>query len=303
MRLRLVAVAVLAGLASPTVSDADSIARIGPPKNPPPASFAGTQFVDSRGCVYMRAGYDGTVTWVPRIDDAHKVLCGYQPTVIGGTALAVAVPPAVAPAAGPRPVAVLAPPAPPKPVAMSYSGLPLAPAPAPVTVVTVAPAAPPAPVAVPLHIPAGYQAAWKDGRLNPLRAKGTAAGEAQMYSIWSHRAPMRLLPGATTVILPDSAAAVAAPAPHLSTSNSRAAAPAAVAGRYVQVGSFAAPGNARGAASRLLALGLPVATAAGRIGGRPVEVVLAGPFDDPQALGAALSVARGAGFADAFARD
>lgn len=37
------------------------------PANLPPAEFAGRQFVDARGCVYVRSGYAGRVTWVPRL--------------------------------------------------------------------------------------------------------------------------------------------------------------------------------------------------------------------------------------------
>ena len=92
MTSRLVAVVLAFGIAGPIVSNAQSIAQVGPPKNPPPASFSGPQFVDSRGCVYMRAGYNGHVTWVPRIDNAKQVLCGYRPTVIRGAAVRASAP-------------------------------------------------------------------------------------------------------------------------------------------------------------------------------------------------------------------
>lgn len=284
MRSRLVAVVLLTGLASPIVSKADSIARIGPPQNPPPASYLGEQFVDARGCVYMRAGYDGKVTWVPRIDDGHAVLCGYQPTAVAGATLAAAAPQPAAPMAGPA-----------APAALQDATLPNP------------------------QVPPGYRLGWTDGRLNPLAGKGTPAGDAAMYRIWTKTVPMRLRPNTATEPTNIVDTAYEAPAPkrsaapvaRLSTSNMPAAAspaanpaaPAAAAGRYVQVGSFGVPDNATAAVARLQALGLPVALAGGRIGAKPVKVVLAGPFADPQALGAALAEARAAGFGDAFARD
>lgn len=43
------------------------------------------------------------------------------------------------------------------------------------------------------RVPAGYKRAWADGRLNALRAAGTASGKRKMEQVWSNTVPRKLL--------------------------------------------------------------------------------------------------------------
>ncbi|WP_425041137.1 SPOR domain-containing protein [Primorskyibacter sp. S187A] len=140
------------------------------PAEVPPASFRGNQFVDSRGCVYVRAGVDGATRWVPRVSRSREVVCGFQPT--GATRTAGAAParnapevvqitprgtsaaaPAPAPAATPTPAPaprVVTPAPAPRPQAAPNQPIrTVASTPATPRVIRPAPVTRPAPVAVP----------------------------------------------------------------------------------------------------------------------------------------------------------
>ena len=136
---------------------AQSLRAVDGPAELPPAGYAANRYVDSRGCVFIRAGYGPNTVWVPQVTRDRKLLCGQAPSL----------PPE--PAAGPAPKPAAAPPAP--------AGLPAATRPA-------------------ATVPKGFRPAWNDGRLNPLRGPRSSAGDAAMARIWTDTVPMRLKPDA-----------------------------------------------------------------------------------------------------------
>ncbi|UWQ73193.1 SPOR domain-containing protein [Leisingera sp. M658] len=81
---RIIALAIIAGTTGAAGIQAQTLRETSPPAEFPPASYTGKQYVDSRGCVYIRAGIDGNVTWVPRVSRSRKQICGYAPTKLAG---------------------------------------------------------------------------------------------------------------------------------------------------------------------------------------------------------------------------
>ncbi|KIC08143.1 sporulation protein [Leisingera sp. ANG-M1] len=81
---RIIALAIITGTTGAAGLQAQTQRETSPPAEYPPASFKGKQYVDSRGCIYIRAGIDGNITWVPRVTRSRKQICGFAPTKVAG---------------------------------------------------------------------------------------------------------------------------------------------------------------------------------------------------------------------------
>ena len=63
-------------------SQSDVVVAGTTPAEVPPSTFNGRQYVDSAGCVFVRAGQGDVVAWMPRLTRSNEPLCGYTPTKI-----------------------------------------------------------------------------------------------------------------------------------------------------------------------------------------------------------------------------
>ncbi|OYW55081.1 MAG: hypothetical protein B7Z10_11845 [Rhodobacterales bacterium 32-66-7] len=50
------------------------------PAELPPPEYRGQQYVDSRGCLFLRAGAGGGTEWIPRVTRKGEPLCGNPPS-------------------------------------------------------------------------------------------------------------------------------------------------------------------------------------------------------------------------------
>ena len=133
---------VLASLG--TASEAYTLQQAAQPAETPPASYAKDVYVDSRGCVYVRASIGTAVNWVPRLSgDRKNVVCNAAPSA------------AVASVPGP-------PPAPPAPTPSMVVPVSVAAAPVPVAVPVVPAPVAPSPAAAPVVLNVVWIAALKE---------------------------------------------------------------------------------------------------------------------------------------------
>ena len=79
-RLPAIAARLCAGLVlGLAVAGAAGAELIRPAELPPP-DYRGQQYVDSKGCLFMRAGQPGQELWVPRVTREGVPLCGNPPS-------------------------------------------------------------------------------------------------------------------------------------------------------------------------------------------------------------------------------
>jgi len=266
---------------------AQGIRDIAAPAERPPGSFAGREYVDSAGCVFVRAAVDGVVTWVPRVTRARQPICNGQPSL--ATARAPEPAGQAAPAQTiPQPPAATRAPVDNTP-ALTAAPAQRATAPSAVpakrsrTKRVVQPGSRPAPQqttrpAVQTQAPAaravivhdGYERVWMEGRLGGNGTHRTFAEQAQIDVRWSQ-----------------SAVRPAHPVP---------------ANIYVQAGVFAGPAQAEASGSRLLQIGLNARLGSMTYRGARYSLLLSGPFASTRAAQAALAQVRAAGFANARLR-
>ncbi|MEX5730008.1 hypothetical protein Ga0609869_003361 [Rhodovulum iodosum] len=173
-------------------------------------------------------------------------------------------------------------------------------------------------------IPKGYKPLWTDDRLNPNRGRGTAAGKAAMDLVWTQTVPRRLIDTSTGRDVTGRYAHLEYPytdyaqqKAHLATKGRAAPEPAGTrvstkgrspasarpaSHRYVQVGAFGDPANARAAIARLQAMGLPVSAGTAHSKGKALKVIYAGPFQRQDRLVSAHAKLRRSGYPGAILR-
>lgn len=355
MKSRAVVAGGLLALAGVWAISAVGQATMEGPAEIPPLSYEGREYVDSTGCMFIRAGVDGNVVWVPRVTRNREPVCGLPPTFTpaqlaalgsgstmpaasasltssaetlsttyttsavdsyntvsmpassgaGGLVNDIFVPSSSAAATTyvsegstysspqPQPITTYA-----EPVTYSAPTTYRAPtssgSSSVVNDIYVGPqtytGGSTLSISVPNSrgaVPAGYRAAWDDGRLNPNRGPRSSQGDQAMYSVWTDSVPMELGGAKST------RRGIRSVIPFMS---GKSVEPQGSGGGFIQIGTFGQPENVGKSIARLQSMG--IAAAIQQVGS--VQTVLAGPFADGQTAAEALAFLRSHGYSDAF---
>lgn len=185
MGFKFLSAGLLAAVLGAGGAQAQSVGQVGGPANLPPSGFQGQQWVDNRGCVFLKAGYGGQITWVPRVGRDRRAMCGYPPSSAARAAIEVATAEDMAKPAAPAETApvVMAKPEPAaKPVVMASVQPVIAVAPEPQVAqpVRVAPAARVAPVVA--KQPAPYANTAPTEGYEVAAAAGPSRGQIGCYT-------------------------------------------------------------------------------------------------------------------------
>lgn len=276
---------VVSTFLSGVVVNAATLSEISEPAELPPARFSAKQYIDSNGCVFVRAGVGNTITWVPRVTRSRELVCGYQPS-LQSSASSSKTQTSQAPKTvkkAPRPAAA--------PVVVAQ----IAPAPVALT--------PPFP-----RLPAGYEPVWDDDRLNPKRGIVTARGEATMRLIWTDTVPRKLVAeNGQDVKLRQAHLrynSANGGATRTTTGTKTAPKPLRVASadagaRHVQVAAYRDVEDAKLIARRFMEKGYPVVVRRTKQRGKSLNIVFLGPFASPSDIRTGLGAAHAAGFKNA----
>lgn len=327
---RLVATGVMLLCVSVAGAQAQNASQNPIPAEFPPSSYTDAQYVDSRGCIFIRAGIDGNVTWVPRMTRNRQQVCGATPSLASAQPVeATPVPsdveqitlePASSTTPEPAPTAAVQPTAAPSsptraPSPRSVSGA------SRVSVPLIASPSQTDTRILPSHlvesrtelsrvvVPEGFEPVWTDGRLNPKRGEQSIEGYRQSQRTLTLQVPRQPVGGSGPRRIKEPRIISDKP---IRTSRvqfvygSRGTARKAELGRavpsdqvFVQVAEHVDLDIARADARRMAQTGVPTRMGKKVHRGSAVQLVLAGPFSSRLDAENAVRAARRAGFPDA----